>query len=84
MTKNADGANKVIGPCEQCLIPTNNPFWKRPQDEVVHRRSLLQALKTLTITFKKSNALANGFFGRSMPTIDFVIFYCFYYSSIHH
>ena len=32
MTKYADGANKFIGPCEQCLIPTSNPFWKRPQD----------------------------------------------------
>ena len=32
MTKNADGTNKIIGPGEQCLIPTNNPFWKQPQD----------------------------------------------------
>ena len=32
MTKNTDGANKIIGPCEECLIPTKNPFWKRPQD----------------------------------------------------
>ena len=32
MTKNAEGTNKIIGPGEQCLIPTNNPFWKQPQD----------------------------------------------------
>ena len=32
MTKNADGTNKIIDPGEQCLIPTNNPLWKLPQD----------------------------------------------------
>ena len=32
LTKITDGTNKIIGPGEQCLIPTSNPFWKRPQD----------------------------------------------------
>ena len=32
MTKNANGTNKIIDPGEQCLIPTNNPLWKLPQD----------------------------------------------------
>ena len=32
MTKNADGTNKIIGPGEKCLIPTDKCFWKDPRD----------------------------------------------------
>ena len=32
MTKNADGSNKLVGPSEQCLIPTAACFWKDPCD----------------------------------------------------
>ena len=32
MTKNADGTNKLIGPGEKSLIPTNKCFWKDPED----------------------------------------------------
>ena len=32
MTKNADGTNKIIGPGEKCLVPTDKCFWKDRQD----------------------------------------------------
>ena len=32
MTKNADGANKIMSPGEKCLVPTDKCFWKDPQD----------------------------------------------------
>ena len=32
MAKNADGTNKIIGPGEKCLIPTEKCFWKDPRD----------------------------------------------------
>ena len=32
MAKNADGTNKIIGPGEKCLIPTDKCFWKDPRD----------------------------------------------------
>ena len=32
MTKNADGTNKLIGPGEKSLIPTNKCFWIDPED----------------------------------------------------
>ena len=32
MTKNANGTNKIIGPAEKCLVPTDKCFWKDPQD----------------------------------------------------
>ena len=46
LTKIADGTNKIIGPGEQCLIPTSNPSWKQPKivvlrHEVVQTRNLL-------------------------------------------
>ena len=31
MAKNADGTNKIIGPGEKCLIPTDKCFWKDPR-----------------------------------------------------
>ena len=27
-----DGTNELIANKEGCTIPTNNPFWKRPED----------------------------------------------------
>ena len=32
MTKNADGTSKLIGPSEKWLFPTDNCFWKDPED----------------------------------------------------
>ena len=32
MTKNADGANRIIGPGERCFVPTSRPFWKHLED----------------------------------------------------
>ena len=32
MTKNADGANKIMIPDEKCLAPTDKCFWKYPPD----------------------------------------------------
>ena len=32
MTKNADGTNRIIGPGEKCLAPTDKCFWKDPED----------------------------------------------------
>ena len=31
-TKNADGTNRIIGLHQKCVIPTNRPFWKDPED----------------------------------------------------
>ena len=32
MTKNADGSNRIIGPAQKCLVPTDKCFWKDPED----------------------------------------------------
>ena len=31
-TKNRDGTNRIIEKGKTCLFPTNNPFWKYPED----------------------------------------------------
>ena len=31
-TKNRDGTNKLIEKGKACITPTNNPFWKYPED----------------------------------------------------
>ena len=32
MTQNADRTNRLIGPGENCLVPTVRPFWKYVED----------------------------------------------------
>ena len=32
MTKDADGTNRLIGPGEECPVPTVRPFWKYIED----------------------------------------------------
>ena len=32
MMKNSDGANRIIGPGEKYLVPTDNCFWKDRRD----------------------------------------------------
>ena len=31
-TKDRDGTNKLIQKGKACITPTNNPFWKYPED----------------------------------------------------
>ena len=31
-TKNRDGTNRLIEKGKACITPTNNPFWKYPED----------------------------------------------------
>lgn len=39
--KNEDGTNKLILKAKECLMPTNNPFWKSPMHvpDIVRTRS---------------------------------------------
>ena len=57
MTKNVDGTNRLIGPGEQCLIPTVQPFRKYVEDipdtGVKKRR---QSKNQPTVSNKKFNA----------------------------
>ena len=32
ITKSVNGTNKLIGPGEKCLVPTEECFWKDPRD----------------------------------------------------
>ena len=59
-TKNADGANKLIGPGEKCLTlsvsgKTLKMFVQRSKHAVNQQINLLIALKTTSTIFKKSN-----------------------------
>ena len=41
-TKNRDGTNKLIEKGKACITPTNNPFWKYPEDVHSGVRTRLQ------------------------------------------
>ena len=41
-TKNRDGTNKLIEKGKACITPTNNPFWKYPEDVHSGVRTYLQ------------------------------------------
>ena len=52
MTKNVDETNKLIGPGEKCLVPTEECFWKDPWDikkYKVNTRSCTQKKPTMGI-----------------------------------
>ena len=41
-TKDRDGTNKLIQKGKACITPTNNPFWKYPEDVHSGVRTYLQ------------------------------------------
>ena len=55
MTKDADGTNRLIGPGEECPVPTVRPFWKYIEDIET------SGLKTRT-QYKKQSTVSNTAF----------------------
>ena len=55
MTKDADGTNRLIGPGEECPVPTVRPFWKYIEDIET------SGLKTRT-KYKKQATVSNTAF----------------------
>lgn len=50
--KNEDGTNKLILKAEECLMPTNNPFWKSSMHvpDIVRTRSQEIRQKTISVS----------------------------------
>ena len=55
MTKDADGTNRLIGPGEECPVPTVRPFWKFIEDIET------SGLKTRTL-YEKQSTVSNRAF----------------------
>ena len=49
-TKNRDGANCLIGCGEKCLTPTDQPFWKFPEDVSSNVRTRSQEKEQKKVT----------------------------------
>ena len=73
-TKNKDGTNTLIKKGENCVCPTNNPFWKYPEDVDCCVRTCSQEnknkkkipIKSLINTLK--NILTDGYLQTSTNT----------------
>ena len=52
-TKNRDGTNKLLLEGENCLYPTNNPFWKYPEDIATGVKTRSQEKKQKRVTNKR-------------------------------
>ena len=56
-TKNRDGSNRLIEKTKGCLFPTNNPFWKYPQD-------IPNGVRTQSQEKKNQNLVEKGEYNR--------------------
>ena len=80
MTKNTDGSNRLIGPGEKCLVPTDEYFWKDPRDIrscMVKTRSCTRTEPTVSIKdyhtislYVRDNGSIDGCLVQHKRTID--------------
>ena len=98
MAKNTHGTNRIIGPGEKCLVPTDKWFWKDPEDiKSCGVKTGSHTKKERTVnnqaidnTFNIESALDNGFLERNLiqlkkkiVSLFYKMNYCFSFDGIY-